>query len=159
VVTVIEAETVRGFLGSVAAFAAAAGRVLEDEPLCQVSRGRLTRSQLRVLEHVASAEGRTIGDAAAVLGVSNPAASKAVDKLVRRHLLHRSDAKSDRRASVLTLTETGRRLLAAVEEARRRRIEEIFLPIPTDDLCRTAEFLRRLAANITSSYSVELQPR
>jgi DNA-binding MarR family transcriptional regulator len=77
---------------------------------------------------------------------------------VRRHLLHRSDAKSDRRASVLTLTETGRRLLAAVEEARRRRIEEIFLPIPTDDLCRTAEFLR-LAANITSSYSVELQPR
>jgi len=159
VLPAIEAETVRGFLGSVADFSVAAGKALDDEPLCQVFRGRLTRSQLRILEHVAVAEGHTIGDVAAVLGVSNPAASKAVDKLVRRHLLHRSDAKSDRRASALTLTETGRRLLAALEDARRRRIEEIFLPISTDDLRRAAELLRRLAANITSNNNVELQPR
>jgi len=154
----IEAERVRDFLGSVAECGAAACKVLEDEPLCRVSRGRLTRSQLRLLEHVAAAEGRTIGDAAAVLGVSNPAASKAVDKLVRRHLLHRSDAKSDRRASELTLTDTSRRLLAALEEARTRRIEEIFVPFSTEELGRAAGLLRRLA-NIVHEYNAELQPQ
>jgi len=118
----------------------------------------VTRSQLKLLEHVAAAGGRTIGDAAAVLGVSNQAASKAVDKLVRRRLLRRSDAESDRRASVVTLTDTSRRLLAALEEARTRRIEEIFLPFSTEDLRRTEGFLRRLANGI-SNHSAELQPR
>jgi DNA-binding MarR family transcriptional regulator len=155
---VIEAERIREFLGSVSAFAVAACKVLEDEPLRQVSQGRLTRSQLRLLEHVAAAEGKSIGDVAAFLGVSNPAASKAVEKLVRRQLLRRSDAKSDRRASQLTLTEASRRLLASLEEARTQRITEIFLPLSTEELCRTAEFLRNLA-NIVTSYNAELQPR
>ena len=157
-VSAIEVALIRDFLGSVSGFAAAAGEVLECEPLRQVSRGRVTRSQLKLLEHVAAAGGRTIGDAAAVLGVSSQAASKAVDKLVRRRLLRRSDAESDRRASVLTLSDTSRRLLAALEEARTRRIEEIFLPFSTEDLRRTAGFLRRLANSITN-HSVELQPR
>jgi DNA-binding MarR family transcriptional regulator len=78
--------------------------------------------------------------------------------LVRRRLLRRSDAESDRRASVVTLTDSSRRLLAALEEARTRRIEEIFLSFSTEDLRRTAGFLRRLASSITN-HSAELQPR
>jgi DNA-binding MarR family transcriptional regulator len=155
---VIEAERIREFLGSVSAFAVAAGKVLEDEPLRQVSQGRLTRSQLKLLEHVAAAEGKSIGDVAAVLGVSNPAASKAVEKLVRRQMLRRSDAQSDRRASLLCLTDTSRRLLVALDEVRTRRMTEIFLPLSTSEVCRTAEFLRRLA-DIVSNYNAELQPR
>ena len=85
---------------------------------------------------------------AAFLGVSNAAASKAVDRLVRRKLLHREEGKADRRAIHLSLTEESRRLLGAYEAAWERELTRIFQRFPEGELRGAARLLDQLSAGI-----------
>lgn len=91
-----ELKELDDFLGSAHVFSSAVSDVIEERLLAEVSGGLLTASQLKLLKLVAMADSHTIGDVAAFLGVSNAAASKAVDRLVRRNLLRRREDKKDR---------------------------------------------------------------
>ena len=95
------------FLGSVNIFSTSVHELLERQ-LKDITKSPITFSQLKLLNLVALTEGHTIGDVAAFLGVSNAAASKAVDRLVRRQLLLREEAAADRRAVKLSVTQAGR---------------------------------------------------
>jgi len=145
---VAAAEICRDFLSSAHVFAMAVRRVFEQELLRSVAGDSLTFSQLKLLVLGSKTEGHTIGDAAAFLGVSNAAASKTVEKLVRRKLLSRVETQEDRRSSQLALTEASRVLLQAFETARHRKATEVFSQIELEDLQKTAELLDRLAALI-----------
>jgi DNA-binding MarR family transcriptional regulator len=123
--------------------------------LRQVAGEKLTYSQLKLLYLVAHTAGfNIIGDAARFLKISNAAASKAVDKLVRRRLLRRSEKEADRRVSQLSLTETGRKLLETYETARNERAEKIFAQFSQEELHQTSALLERLAAAIVLSSPV-----
>jgi len=135
-------------LGSVEVFSSAVREVLEENLLRETARGRLTLSGLKLLKLVAFSDSHTIGDVATFLGVSNTAASKAVDKLVRRRLLRRAEAHTDRRASELSLTGEGRRLLSAYEAARDQKLTEIFGADLPEQLGGMVETLDRLSANL-----------
>jgi DNA-binding MarR family transcriptional regulator len=141
-------EMICELLGSVQVFSSAMRDVLEEKLLRETARGRLTFSRLKLLKLVAFTNSHTIGDVAAFLGVSNAAASKAVDKLVRRRLLRRTEARADRRASELSLTGEGRRLLSAYEAARDQKLTEIFSACVPEQLYGTVATLDRLSANI-----------
>jgi DNA-binding MarR family transcriptional regulator len=141
-------EMISDLLGSVQVFSSAMRDVLEDKLLRETARGRLTFSRLKLLKLVAFTDSHTIGDVAAFLGVSNTAASKAVDKLVRRRLLRRTEGHADRRASELSLTGEGRRLLSAYEAARDQKLTEIFSVCGPEQLCGTVATLDRLSANL-----------
>jgi DNA-binding MarR family transcriptional regulator len=141
-------EMINELLGSVQVFSSAMRDVLEEKLLRETARGRLTFSRLKLLKLVAFTDSHTIGDVAAFLGVSNTAASKAVDKLVRRRLLRRTEGHADRRASELSLTGEGRRLLSAYEAARDQKLTEIFSACVPEQLCGTVATLDRLSANI-----------
>jgi DNA-binding MarR family transcriptional regulator len=141
-------EMISELLGSVQVFSSAMRDVVEEKLLRETARGRLTFSRLKLLKLVAFTDSHTIGDVAAFLGVSCTAASKAVDKLVRRRLLRRTEAHADRRASELSLTGEGRRLLNAYEAARDRKLTEIFSECGPQQLCGTVATLDRLSANI-----------
>lgn len=137
------------FLGSAHIFAAAVRDVIETTTLEKVAGPRLTPSQLKLLKLVAmTGESLTLGDVAAFLGVSNAAASKAVDKLVRRGWLRRTEGQKDRRAMNLWLTAPSRKLLAAYETAMHRKLAGIFRGVSAAGLRRTAQLLDRLSANI-----------
>lgn len=136
------------FLGSAQVFSSAVSDVIEERLLAEVSGGKLTVSQLKLLKLVAMSDSHTIGDVAAFLGVSNAAASKAVDRLVRRNLLRRTEDQNDRRAMHLSLPQSGRRLLAAYEAAKQRKLASIFAQFPREDLRRASELLDRLSAGI-----------
>ena len=118
------------FLGSAHVFASAVHDVVEQRLLEQVAGGQITVSQVKLLKLVAMTDSYTLGDVAAFLDVSNAAASKAVDRLVRRNLLRRSEDQKDRRIMHLPLTPTGQRLLTAYETARRQQAREHFHPVP-----------------------------
>jgi DNA-binding MarR family transcriptional regulator len=137
-------------LGSVQVFSSAMRDVLEEKLLREAARGRLTFSGLKLLKLVAFTDSHTIGDVAAFLGVSNTAASKAVDKLVRRRLLRRTEAHADRRASELSLTGEGRRLLSAYEAAKDQKLTEIFSSCVPEQLGGMVATLDRLSANIVN---------
>jgi DNA-binding MarR family transcriptional regulator len=138
------------FLSGARVFAKAVRDVIEGAVLQEVAGTKLSMPQLKLLYLVAHVDSVTIGDAAAFLGVSSSAASKTVEKLVRRRLLRRSDIQGDRRSSQLSPTESSRRLLQMYEEARNRKAVEIFSQYSPDVLRHIAELLDHLACGIAS---------
>ena len=141
-------ESINDFVGSTQAFTSAVRQDLEQSVLREALHSQLTWSQLKLLKLVSLAGGHTIGALAASLGVSAAAASKAADKLVRRRLLRRPESRDDRRESELSLTETGRRLLAAYDSRRERKLAEALGQFAQEELHRTAGVLDRMSAAI-----------
>jgi DNA-binding MarR family transcriptional regulator len=140
----------RDFLGSAHVFASAVREVLEDRLLREVAGRQLGFSQLKLLIFVAHTNARTVGDVAAFLGVSKPAASQAVDRLVRRKWLRRTEGEADRRFAKLSLTDSGHRLLKSYEAAKARKLERIFRGFSAADLQHTADLLDRVSAQIVN---------
>lgn len=121
------------FLGSAHIFVSAIDRLM-DRQLQAVSNDRLSFSQLRLLKLVSITDGYTISDVASFLSVSNAAASKAVDRLVRRGLLERREGAEDRRVVELYLTEAGSCLLDGFEARTLAALNEILEPFDARQL-------------------------
>ncbi len=117
-----------------------AGRTL---PLLQAAQ--LTTPQLAALEAVR--EPSTVTDVARALGVSLPATSQMLEKLVRKKLVLRQEAAQDRRSRAVVASARGRRLLERLAAARAARFDA--------SLSRLAPPLRaRLEAVLTDVVAV-----
>ena len=139
----------RDFLGSAQTFTSAVDDLLEEQ-LREVGGPNVTFSQMGLLKMVSLTEDHTVSNVAAYLGVSNAAASKAVDRLARRRVLKRGEAEDDRRAVRLSRTEKGRRLLASYEGSAYNALANRFGQFPRDRLRETAELLDCLHKRGTS---------
>jgi DNA-binding MarR family transcriptional regulator len=81
----------------------------------------LSMSQLGALFHVV--EGCSgVSDIGGDLGISSPAASQMIERLVQQGLITRSEDPNDRRAKQIVLTEHGKQI---VQESMRARSEWI----------------------------------
>lgn len=149
----ITADLSNEFLSSARVLAWSVREVIERTVLREVSGDTLTFSQLKLLYLVAHTDVLSIGDAAAFLGVTCGAVSKAVDKLVRRRLLRRVAPQEDRRLIRLSLTETSRKLMDAYQTARDYRAQMAFRQFSPEELRKTSEILDRLAGAIASEGS------
>jgi len=146
------AHVAHDFLGSAHVFASAVEEVIEKHLLEEVAGKHLTLSQLRLLKLVALTDARTISDVGLFLGVTNAAASKAVDKLVRRKLLRRQEGRPDRREIRLSLTESSKSLLTAYEQKKERKLTAVFRGFTGDELKRTANLLDRLSVELVDHH-------
>jgi DNA-binding MarR family transcriptional regulator len=146
----ITPELTHQFLASARVFARAVRDVCEAAVLREVVGDKLTFTQLKLLYLAAQTDEVTVGDAATFLGVTSPAASKAIEKLVRRRLLRRNDIQGDRRTSAIGLTEASRRLLESYETVRNQKAAKIFEQFSSEELRHSSELLDRLAAGIAS---------
>jgi DNA-binding MarR family transcriptional regulator len=129
-------------------FASALTELLEEKLVHEVSRGRLSFAQVRALQLVALTRHNTVSDVAAFLEVSNAAASKAVDRLVRGKWLRRVESKLDRRSSELSVTEVTRRLLAEYDSARERALEDLFHSMSSAEFKQATRMLDRLSSRM-----------
>jgi DNA-binding MarR family transcriptional regulator len=84
----------------------------------------LTIGQWRVLVLAARIQGLRVGELAARLGMSQPSASRLVRRLETRGLVHATRSPDDRRATVVTLTDTGQVLVQDVVDRRRARVAD-----------------------------------
>jgi len=146
-----QATLINDFLGSAHIFALAVARALEEELWREAAGRQLTLTQMRLLKLVSHPEGaHTIGDVATFLAVSNAAASKAVDKLVRLMLIRRREGEPDRRAIHLSLTGPGQRLLSAYDVGLQSKLAEIFGQLGTEELQTVMQLLDRLSCSMIS---------
>ena len=91
------------------------------------------------------------GDLAAALGVDPSTATRLCDRLVRKRLISRRRAGSDRREVRLDLTRTGNRLVDSVTQRRREEIEQLLRAVPTSErgnLVRAFEAFGRAAGEV-----------
>ena len=81
----------------------------------------LTFAQARALFILARKE-LTVSQLAKLLGVGNPTASILVQQLVERGLVTRTEHPSDRRHTIISLSQKGAEIGAGRREARERRL-------------------------------------
>jgi DNA-binding MarR family transcriptional regulator len=135
-------------LGSAHLFVSAVSGVMEQQLLHEIAGKQLSISQLKILKLLDLTEAHNVGDVAAFLGVSDAAASKSIDRLVRRKYLRRTEDRTDRRSSDLSLAGSGRTLLKRYEAAKDRKLATMFGNLDAEELLQTATFLERLTKGI-----------
>jgi DNA-binding MarR family transcriptional regulator len=101
----------------------------------------LTLTQVKALCALATDE-LTVKELAERLGLSLPGASRAVDALVSRDLLHRREDPLDRRQKRLTSTDAGREALRQLDEARLAGLSAFAATLPHDECARLSGALR-----------------
>jgi DNA-binding MarR family transcriptional regulator len=143
----IPSQLVDDFLGSAHVFFSAVND-LTEERLRHTTRNPLTYAQLKLLKLVAFTDTHSVSEVAAFLKISLPAASKAVDRLVRRRWLRRAEAETDRRVAQLSLTSAGERVLEDYQNTTKRVLAGVFEQFPTRELRRTASLLDRLSVGV-----------
>jgi DNA-binding MarR family transcriptional regulator len=144
---------INDFLASMHIFSSAINELMVGQ-LDDELGGELTIPQLKLLKLIARTEMESISEIAVFLGVSNAAASKAVDRLVRRGLVERIESTDDRRATRLSLSVKGTFLLKRYEDVQNKVLEGLFRQFMAEDFVETAELLDQLSADLVSRESV-----
>ena len=141
-------QLIHEFVGSAHVFSSAVKEVVEKRLLKEAVGVTLTHPQFKLLKMVSLTNAQTINDVAIFLGVSTAAASKSVEKLVRRKLLRRDEGSPDRRTVRLSLTDASRQHLASYDQRRHAKLAKIFHRFSAADLHHTAKLLDQLSAEL-----------
>lgn len=140
-----KAELIQRVMGASQVYSTALNDVLE-RTLAEASAEPLQMSQVRLLLLIAGAgSSYKVTDVAAFLGVTNAAASRAIDRLVQRGLMDRRESAQDRRAVDLSLTAEGRALLDRFAEIRNAELLALLGEFPESKLRRLTSLLDELA--------------
>ncbi|MFN8590889.1 MAG: MarR family transcriptional regulator [Thermomicrobiales bacterium] len=83
---------------------------------------QLTTTQVKVLLHLGAKGEMTVGEIANALGVSMPAASELVDRLVEAGHLTRTSDPADRRKVVIVATPEAKRIGIALRQLRQDQV-------------------------------------
>ncbi len=140
-------QLIQDVLGSAHIFSSAVNDLMQERLHAIISE-QLTFAQIKLLKLIARSDTYNISQVASFLAVSSAAASKAVDRLVRRNLLRRTEAESDRRAVEIALTGEGKRVLSEYERVTNQVLEEIFGAVPPEGLREIAEHLDHLSIKL-----------
>jgi DNA-binding MarR family transcriptional regulator len=140
-------KIINDFLASAYIFSSAVSELMEEQ-LHENLGDKLTVPQYRLLKLVASTNIESISAVAVFNKVTNAAASKAVDRLVRRGLMTRNESPGDRRVAALSITQEGTELLQRYETVQNQVLEGLFRQFMPEDFIQTAQLLDRLSADI-----------
>ncbi|MFO0838581.1 MAG: MarR family winged helix-turn-helix transcriptional regulator [Phycisphaerae bacterium] len=135
-------------------FSAAVRETLETDLVREVCAQPLTLAQFHLLELIARNGQHQAGEVAGFLGVSAPAATKNIDKLVRQGLLIRRPAADDRRALSLQVSAKGRELVRRYNHLKRIRVAQVLRGLHPADARRLAELLERFSLALFSATRV-----
>ena len=122
------------FLHNAHVFASAVREILEEKYLRQTTELDINLPQFNLLQVIAyngHHQGREIAD---FLGVSQPAASKNVDKLVRMGLVTREVQQDDRRGVSLNLTGRGRKIIRKYEILKEEKLQGVLDNLSLEEL-------------------------
>lgn len=109
---------------------------------------RLTPAQVKVLLHLGHRERMTVGEIAAALVVSMPAASELVDRLVEAGHLVRTADPNDRRRVLVAATPEARRIGAELRELRRAQLRHALDQLAPEERPAFARSLRALVTGL-----------
>jgi DNA-binding MarR family transcriptional regulator len=129
------ADLAGAFVTASRALVAIAIRSIEAAPVS------VTLAQHRVLVVLAAEGPQSIGALAQQLAVNPSNATRVCDRLQRLDLVRRSRSASDGRAVHVTITSTGRKLVDAVTEHRRREVAAVLRELSPPQVATIVEAL------------------
>jgi len=143
-------EVIHNLLAGATIFVSSCYELLDAE-LDAVADHQVTFTQLRLLRLVAHQVSLTIGDVAEFLGISNAAASKAVDRLVRAGFLRRAESADDRRATEVWVTEEGTALLERFDAGSSEMLLKVMAGCDLHHLRELTTGLDRLSVSLVGA--------
>ncbi len=105
-----------------------------------------TIAQYRALVVLASRGPQRMVDLAVALGVTPSTAGRMCDRLVRKGLIRRHRARTDRREVLVSVTSAGRQVVDQATARRRALLAEILGRLPARQQAAVAEALRAFAS-------------
>jgi len=129
-------------------FASAVRDVLERRFLKDTSPLPLTLSQFHLLKLMTINGQHQVSEIAEFLGVSPAAASKNIDKLEGLGLVVRTPSEGDRRATLLSVSPKGRRLVLAYEELKAARLYPVLDNFKPKEIAELSRLLERLSVEV-----------
>ena len=116
----------------------------------------LTITQIKLLHQLEDATRElTLKEAAELVPLSLPAASRTVDDLVRRGMVERHEDVEDRRMKRVRLTETGRAVIRQLNAARLNGLEQFTQTLNDDERQALAGALEQLLQRAPTSPSAD----
>ncbi len=131
-------------------FASAIREILDVKLLREVSAHPLTPSQFQVLRLMSLNGPHQAGEVADFLGVSPPAATKNIDKLERLGLVARAPSTGDRRATLLSVSAKGRRLVRKYEQHKAAYLSPVLNSFRPAEIERFTDLLERFSVSLLS---------
>jgi MarR family multiple antibiotic resistance transcriptional regulator len=110
-------------------------------------RHGIVTSQFEFLRYLRDHPGARVADMAAEFAIGIGATSKGMDRLERQGWVARQPHPTDRRSSLLALTDDGRQLTDAAEETFTERLTEL-VALKTSPLAAAAHVLAELRATL-----------
>ncbi len=92
--------------------------VCEENYRSEATTLPLSRNQFIILSILSVSGPQTLSEFAKILKISNAATGKNIDKLVQYKLVGRRSKKCDRRISVISITESGKKIVLAYNEIK-----------------------------------------
>ena len=117
---------------------------------------RLARIDLHIgqdalLKALDEADGQSMSDLAATLGVQPPTVTKMISRLAAQDYVERRPAAGDGRQSLVFLTERGRRAVDLIDRVWKRVEKDSLAGIDEKDRKRLRKLLRQVAQNLGSA--------
>ena len=137
-----------GLLRQTHIFASTVREVLEVKLLREVSEAPLSLPQLQLIKLMVRDGQHQATEVAHFLGVSPPAATKNVDKLVGLGLVRRERSTGDRRATLLSASPAGRRLVEEYERRKELVVRPVLERFRPEELAQLTSLLERFAVSL-----------
>lgn len=113
-----------------------------------LSKRGVTLRQFSVLVALVRAGRLKMSELAKALRVSLPAITQMVDQMEEKQLVRRQAHPDDRRATLVVLTQEGRKVAAETQGKALRLLTEIFLGFPSRDRESIARFMRSMSRKL-----------
>lgn len=114
-------------------FAVLVREYLAQGALDDADAGDVTLSQVLALRYVKRHDPAFVGELSTALGISPPAATKAVERLVGKGLVDRREDPDDRRQHPLTITRQGQDLLDRLDKGEAERLSNVLSRMTDSD--------------------------
>jgi DNA-binding MarR family transcriptional regulator len=129
-------------------FSSAVRETLETKLLGEIGANDISLPQFHLLKLIALNGTHQIGEVADFLGVTPPAATKAIDKLEGMGLVSRSPSKDDRRATLLSSSKRGRDLVHRYETVKQERLRPVLDQFSKSELFQFVGMLERFSMEL-----------
>ena len=110
-----------------------------------LSRGEITLPQLWVLEYLANHKNCPMNELATFLGVTRPAATGLIDRLIAQGLVSRESDKNDRRLVRISITTKGQRTISNIWQQKKNTVIKVFGQISPREREQYLQTLERVA--------------
>ena len=129
-------------------FSSVVREILEAKLLREATPLPLTLTQFHILKLMALKGEHQTGELAQFLGVSAPATTKNIDKLERFGLAMRTPSAGDRRATFVSTTHKGARLVEKYEELKATRVYPILETFDSHEIDQLSDLLERFSVSL-----------